>query len=773
MNIIKNNNAKQELDHPKPKSLLITTSKLPVKSLFQILLKNPNLVNTIDNNGETLLTYAIKQNKIDICQLILTSNIIDLSYQDKNGNSYLHLAVMESLEGIVKSLIEKGIYLNIQNNDGNTPLHIAYLKNNNAIINILINNHIDTKIKNNNNKLAGELNLNKENKEYLESTSKENSSNKKNKDCKLNSKNESNKKNNPKIMNKEFNIVHKKNKTYNESFIGNSYISIQNILGKNKDKKKMSFIQPNLKKKKDKLKGISSPEKFGSKSDKKEKSIKSDIKSSPFISSPKSNNKTDRNQKQKMKQIIHKIDKKTLFDDNFISNNKNVEIGNNTSGETKYKSGTYRDKINNEEIGQGMEIQKSNNNYNKKEDEIFNIVESVDYKQKLAYTSELNTQIVRTPKKYQEFKVKEFIEDDPININENNTIENNNIDKDENINNFKEKEKEEDISDKDNIYNNENIFCDDKYADNQKEREIDNENQEITEEVYNEMNKSTLNYYDSVLSSCYQSISPNNDKNKSMKSNPKYKKTFSNKFHINSKENNVYKLYQFQNFDNNPFNYKKYSNNDLIENDYKKFFSEKDFTSGKDIKQLKEFLSQINMYRYLNNFIENGFDDINLIIEQAQKGIYIKDSELKEAGILVPGDRAKILIRIQEKAGNFGFTIPKSVYYSCNDLSEIKNDTNIDKLNNWLQNLKIENYLMNFVLNGYHSIELLLLQMESKYPITTEFLRDEIGIDKVGHRSRIINKLKEEAKSYNNNLKTSALIIGDDDNNRYCDCLII
>ena len=46
-----------------------------------------------------------------------------------------------------------------------------------------------------------------------------------------------------------------------------------------------------------------------------------------------------------MKQIIHKIDKKTLFDDNFISNNKNVEIGNNTSGETKYKSGTYRDNI--------------------------------------------------------------------------------------------------------------------------------------------------------------------------------------------------------------------------------------------------------------------------------------------------------------------------------------------------------------------------------------------------------------------------------------------
>jgi hypothetical protein len=124
--------------------------------------------------------------------------------------------------------------------------------------------------------LAEELNMNKDNNNYLDTKNKENSSNKKNKDRK--SKNEIKKKNNPKSLNNEFNIVHKKNKTYNESFIGNSYISIQNILGKNKDRKKSSFIHPNLKKKIDKLKEINSPKKFESKSDKKGKSIKKDIK---------------------------------------------------------------------------------------------------------------------------------------------------------------------------------------------------------------------------------------------------------------------------------------------------------------------------------------------------------------------------------------------------------------------------------------------------------------------------------------------------------------
>ena len=59
---------------------------------------------------------------------------------------------------------------------------------------------------------------------------------------------------------------------------------------------------------------------------------------------------------------------------------------------------------------------------------------------------------------------------------------------------------------------------------------------------------------------------------------------------------------------------------------------------------------------------------MNLMIEQIKWGIFINDNELKEAGIVFSGDRAKILIRIQEKARNFSFNVPKNVYYSCNDL---------------------------------------------------------------------------------------------------------
>ena len=186
---------------------------------------------------------------------------------------------------------------------------------------------------------------------------------------------------------------------------------------------------------------------------------------------------------------------------------------------------------------------------------------------------------------------------------------------------------------------------------------------------------------------------------------------------------------------------------------------------------LYKFLAEIRMEKYYDIMISNGFDDINLLINQTKSGLGIKDKQLKQAGINLPGDRAKILIKLQEKAGDYIFPIPKEVYYTSQS-DNIKNDRNIKKLNDWLKALKVEIYLENFVKNGYHSIELLLMQIESKNPLTDEILKDEVGITKIGHRSRIINKLLEEGKSNINKLKTSMLYLGNNLTEKICDCSI-
>ena len=153
------------------------------------------------------------------------------------------------------------------------------------------------------------------------------------------------------------------------------------------------------------------------------------------------------------------------------------------------------------------------------------------------------------------------------------------------------------------------------------------------------------------------------------------------------------------------------------------------------------FLLEIKLEKYFNIMNSNGFDDVKVLINQMKSTLAVTDTQLKEAGIDAPGDRAKIIIRLQEKAGNFIYHIPKSVYHICNDLDNYMNDTYVKKLYEWLKPIKVENYIENFIDGGYHCVELMLLQMESKSPITDAILRDDLGIEKIGHRARIINLL--------------------------------
>ena len=130
------------------KPFLSIDSELSVLDLYKILKKNPYLINIEDEKNETFLSYAIKRNNNPIINLLLTSPLLNLTYQNENGNTYLHLAVIQQNIKLVQALLDKGIFIDIQNNDGNTALHLSYYINNIKIIKILINNNIDFGIKN-------------------------------------------------------------------------------------------------------------------------------------------------------------------------------------------------------------------------------------------------------------------------------------------------------------------------------------------------------------------------------------------------------------------------------------------------------------------------------------------------------------------------------------------------------------------------------------------------------------------------------------------------
>ena len=160
--------------------------------------------------------------------------------------------------------------------------------------------------------------------------------------------------------------------------------------------------------------------------------------------------------------------------------------------------------------------------------------------------------------------------------------------------------------------------------------------------------------------------------------------------------------------------------------------------------ELIKFISEINLpQRYSEILIENGFDDLAVLTNQMKKGLALSYQNLKDIGINNPGDRAKILIHLEEISQNFDFILENDVIYS-NTIPEEKTGS----LYYFLLKLNLEEYFNNFIENGYNNAELLFIQMASKNPVTEDIIKNDLCIEKIGHLQRIMISLKEESKKY-------------------------
>ena len=167
--------------------------------------------------------------------------------------------------------------------------------------------------------------------------------------------------------------------------------------------------------------------------------------------------------------------------------------------------------------------------------------------------------------------------------------------------------------------------------------------------------------------------------------------------------------------------------------------------------ELCKFITEINLpIIYGNYLLDNGFDDLELLISITKNSIALSNQNLKDIGINVPGDRAKILIHLEEMAGNFPFVLEKDIIYS-NKIDENKNS-----LYKFLTSINLEEYIRLFKENGYYNAELLYVQMVSKNPITEEILKNDFGLSKIGHIKRIMLNLLNCSQNYIKRLKNNS-----------------
>ena len=576
MNITKISKANSEIIFPS-KSFMLISANYTKENISKILLKNPSVINIKDEKNETFLSYAIKRKKEDLTKLIIESPLLDITYKDFKGNSYLHLSVINQLINTTNLLIKKGLDINSQNNEGNTALHFAYNFNNINLISILIEKNADINIKNNMGLIPEKIEINSLNDDIYS------------------------------IM---------------DDFCYKSfYKDDNNILDKN------ITIQ--------------------------------------------------------------------------INNNENINNTNNTKLTETNKNSSFKYSLVNFSYSDDNDNDNDNEINKEKEKEeisdIFNLTSSIIYKQKVKNVSDINLHTIGDRYNNILLEKRDF----------NNDLEN--------MDNF------------DDIVNLQNSFKDIKYS---------------------KIKKNLKSKSDNIFFEYSTSISKEE----------KEQNNINNNINNNNNVKSSLNKYIDQDFIFSPNNIVNMNNNTKnILND-----------------SLYIFLSEINLSKkYYNLMNSNGFEDIQLLIEQEKICNAINDLQLKEIGILLPGDRAKILIHLEEKAGKYNFTLPKNIYYEIKNAENILEDFNVKKIYNWLKNLKIENYLENFLEGGYHSIELILMQMNCKFPINDYILKDDLGILKVGHRARIINKLVEDGKKFWNKLNNNNTIVANTQMEKNCECILI
>ena len=752
MNITKKYKIKPEKAIQSKPSYLIISTNYQLETLYHILIRNPLLVNTKDNKGETFLSYALKRKNIDIAELILTSPKLDYNFQDKNGNSYLHLAVINHLINIAKSLIEKGININLQNNEGNTAMHFAFSTGVGELINLLIENKIDFSIKNNKGLIGEEIkegtfqeildisnnNLNKNGNKINDSYTSENKNNPE--EININSNNE----------NQNSNITTSNEIILNEKCQTNKSIKIDwENTDNNIDIKKTSINLSNT---------LNNTNKSGSQQNSK---LKFSLVNLSYSEEPEEEQKLNQ-KKEKISENKLNIQSSDIFD--------------------LCSSATYQEKLANMNIihtvGEPKIIIKKESSELNANDDIVNInINKIEINQNnsININNLFPNGIQLSQNSFQtsyEKGRKKIINENKLNNNKNDVKTNENNRKGGKIimdfcksltnndifqNKFQYNKKESDI-----ISNNDNNV---QYKIEANDNFIFSPFTSLKKEINNQINGSEINIDDSNKNSNnFSNININNEikekentnikKNKTLNiSSPnftKYDAIKENNIEIISKKSQTIKERDSNILNIDDFNLSITNIDNSIPNKLEKInfdcpihSSDETDVSSPAIKPNKDplnlFLSEIQLEKYYSLMKNNGFDDIQLLLNQTKNDIAITDKQLKLSGLNIPGDRAKILIRLQEKAGNFSFPIPQEVYhiYQSDNYNE---DKNIIKLKNWLDELKIGIYLENFMKNGYHSLELMMLQMESKNPLTDEILKEEIGIDKIGHRSRIVNK---------------------------------
>ena len=187
-----------------------------------------------------------------------------------------------------------------------------------------------------------------------------------------------------------------------------------------------------------------------------------------------------------------------------------------------------------------------------------------------------------------------------------------------------------------------------------------------------------------------------------------------------------------------------------------------------------EWLLSIDLPQYSNLFIQKKIYDLNKIINAMKRGkIKMSPKDINKIGVKTPGHIYRIFVKLELDSGIIDKKIydyiekkknePKeeeinilnnSIYNICGccSLKEKTRSTckkkknNLYDLDQWLLNINMIKYKINFIENGFDKFEYFFLQMFGSVPIDFNILKNSLNIESEKDRDLILLQLQNDVK---------------------------
>ena len=159
---------------------------------------------------------------------------------------------------------------------------------------------------------------------------------------------------------------------------------------------------------------------------------------------------------------------------------------------------------------------------------------------------------------------------------------------------------------------------------------------------------------------------------------------------------------------------------------------------------LERWLRRWGLDSLTDTLVEAGYDDLEQLLAQAQR-LPISVEQLQGVGLRRKGHALRLLAALELELQTPDRRVERDAAWECCEGPDSSSGISaFPSLQVWLKGLGLEQFHANFIGSGFEDLEPLLLVMKTSYALTETALEQDFGIDKPGHRHRLLSKLRED-----------------------------